>query len=98
MQKLVLSGVAAIMAAAPVITEANPRTGDNPGRTQNVVLKAEWERARAIGGYEDPFTAFANVLNGTVSERTIQPKIRVQDNEDFEQYKARVSKERSRTR
>lgn len=93
MPKIVLSSVVAIIMLSPILASATPRTGDKPGRAQNVVLKAEWERAQLIGGYEDPLTALFNVFNGTVTERTLQPKISVQESETIEQYKTRVAKE-----
>lgn len=92
MQKLAISGLAALFAFAPFMAQAGSLTGDNPGENQGVVIEAEWERAQAIGGYEDPFTALANVFSGTVNERTIQPKILVFENETIEQYRARVGK------
>ena len=90
MQKLAFSGLVAVMAFTPLITQANPLTGDNPGENQGVVIEAEWERAKAIGGYEDPFTAVANLFSGNATDRTFQPKITVYENEDIDQYRARV--------
>lgn len=92
MQKLAIIGLAAMMAVTPLMAQAGSLTGDNPGENQGVVIKAEWERAQAIGGYEDPFTALANLFSGTVTERTYQPKILVFENEDIDQYRARVGK------
>lgn len=44
---------------------------------QRTLLRGEWERARAIGGYEDPITAFSNLFSGRTSARTVQPTLRV---------------------
>ncbi len=92
MQKLAIAGVAAVITFSPLMARASSLTGDNPGENQGVVIEAEWERAQAIGGYEDPFTALANLFSGDVTDRTYQPKITVYENEDIDQYRARVGK------
>jgi len=66
---------AAVLAAiAPALAEAREM---RERQQQNLLLRAEWERARAIGGYEDPFTALRNLFSGNATERTVQPMLRI---------------------
>ncbi|MEM7059531.1 MAG: hypothetical protein AAF557_18250 [Pseudomonadota bacterium] len=97
MRKLALTGLVAVMALSPLLAQAGPRnSGDNAAQEQNLLLRAEWERAKQIGGYEDPITALVNLFNGTPTVRTIQPKLQVNGNETFEEYKRRIAQDLSR--
>ena len=35
------------------------------------ILKEEWRRAREVGGYNDPITAFSNLVNGRWTEKDV---------------------------
>lgn len=84
---LLLLSALSVIVATPLV-HAGPRVaGESTAAEQNLLLRAEWERARLIGGYEDPFTALANLLNGTPSDRTIQPRLEAIGNETIESYR-----------
>ncbi|MEM9140499.1 MAG: hypothetical protein AAGB15_11790 [Pseudomonadota bacterium] len=81
----------ALMIAPATLTQAGPRlSGESTAAEQNLLLRAEWERARLIGGYEDPITALRNLFNGTPTKRTIQPRLNAFGNETIEAYRAQI--------
>ena len=67
------SAIAFALAAGPLPAIA---AGDDESWEmweQRQVMKAEIERARRLGGYSDPLTAFRNLQAGTATEADIAP-------------------------
>lgn len=54
-------------------TRKNQRGGETTAEDQYKTVKAEWKRARSVGGYPDPVTAVISLVNGTLPETAIQP-------------------------
>ncbi len=77
-KSLILSAaaVALLISAAP--SEAGSRIGSNNAMDrwkQQQILDEEFRRAREVGGYNDPFTAFSNLLSGKATEKDIRPGV-----------------------
>lgn len=98
MRTLALSGLAAVMAFSPLLAEAGPRRADNATQEQLLLLRAEFERAQQIGGYEDPITALINLFGGETTERTVQRPLQANGNETFESYKEQIAEDLARQR
>lgn len=59
--------------------------GDNAVTQQRLKLKAEWARSRALGGYNNPISAFVGLLTGEDTGNAIQPGInQVKDESIFD--------------
>ncbi|MEM6678177.1 MAG: hypothetical protein AAF675_09920 [Pseudomonadota bacterium] len=59
--------VAVVLAAIPDAEAKNKRTGrggDNAVSQASAGVRFEWQRARAVGGYGNPFTALVDALTG----------------------------------
>lgn len=60
------------MVLLPLATHADGIWEDAFDRyEQQKILAAELEEARSVGGYNDPFTAFANILSGTATSKDV---------------------------
>ncbi len=65
--KAILAALAVATVTLAIVPEAEARGGDNAVSQSRARLKAEWARARAVGGYGNPLT----VLFALVSEREV---------------------------
>ncbi|MEM7669810.1 MAG: hypothetical protein AAF317_11800 [Pseudomonadota bacterium] len=76
-----ISGVAAFGMALAVgflaadTADAMRRGGDNAVSQQRAKLQAEWAQARRAGGYGNPLSALADLLNSRDTAGQIQPVI-----------------------
>ena len=96
MKHILLGGAAAALLTLDISgAQAGPRVGGDGNTTAERLLlqRAEWDRARKIGGYEDPITALTNLFNGTATKRTIQPTLEAVGNETFQDYQERIDKQ-----
>ncbi|MEM7505100.1 MAG: hypothetical protein AAF415_00030 [Pseudomonadota bacterium] len=48
---------------------------DNAVTQQRLKLKAEWARSRANGGFQNPLSAFVDLLSGEDTGNAVQPVI-----------------------
>jgi len=72
-----LIALTALLMAAPFPAPAGGEKdgGEDIASEQQLRLKQEWARARAVGGYPDPLSAFAALLRGEPIPGSIQPHI-----------------------
>ena len=63
----------AILAGANTV-QAGPKFGLNAQERwkQQQILNEEWRRAREVGGYNDPITAFTNLFRGEATEKDLR--------------------------
>ncbi|MEO1532395.1 MAG: hypothetical protein AAFU72_09510 [Pseudomonadota bacterium] len=69
MRKIVLAAMALTLAGIAAAPEADAKRkrggrGDNAVSQSQAAVKVEWARARAVGGYGNPFSAIVDVLTG----------------------------------
>jgi len=72
---LTLALATAILLALPEGPATGGERGENIAAEQRLRLQAEWARARAVGGYPDPFTALGAALRGEPIPGALQPAL-----------------------
>lgn len=77
MLKRTVSSLAVLATVGAVASDARAmRRGDNAVVEQRLRLKAEWARARKVGGYSNPVTALINLFSGTDIGNAVQRVIK----------------------
>lgn len=76
-KKLVLGLAAVALLFGAAVTDADAkrkkkRVDTNKAWERQVETQAELERARAVGGYDDPITAIVNLFNGKPAGKNLQ--------------------------
>jgi len=79
-KKFVLGLAAAALLVGTAVTDADAkrkkrRVDTNKGWERQIETQAELERARAVGGYDDPVTAIVNLFNGKPAGKNLQENI-----------------------
>ncbi len=76
MTRLISAALVAVLAVSAT-TEAQAmrsRGSDNAVSQQRAKLKKEWQRARAVGGYQNPLSALIDLIAGReLRPGTVQP-------------------------
>ncbi len=78
LKTMTLSAVAFALIATASTAQAGFRFGGSSAQErwkQQQILDEAFRRAREVGGYNDPITAFKNLLNGTATEKDIRPGV-----------------------
>ncbi|MEM7496397.1 MAG: hypothetical protein AAF371_00225 [Pseudomonadota bacterium] len=76
MRKIILGALALTLAGIAAAPDADAKRkrggrGDNAVSQAQASVQLEWARARAVGGYGDPFTALVDAVTGR--ERPARP-------------------------
>ena len=86
-KSLILSAAALAIVASATVAEAGFKFGGMNAQDrwkQQKILDEEFRRAREVDGYNDPITAFSNLLNGTATEKDIRPGVNtIYDTREF---------------
>ena len=64
----------ASLAATAISAQAGSRIPDSDKWEQDLIREAQRDHARKVGGYNDPFTAFSNLLSGNLTEKGYRPR------------------------